>query len=349
MHQRTELEQLGEFGLIKHLTQNIQIIRSSTIKGVGDDAAIIQPEEGQMVVTTDLLIEGIHFNLAYVPLQHLGYKAVAVNISDVCAMNAKPTHITVSIAVSNRFSVEALDELYEGILAACQEYNVDLVGGDTSSAHTGLCISVTAIGFGDRNKLVRRSGAKIHDLLCVTGDLGGAYMGLQLLEREKKIFLESPQIQPDLGGHDYIVKRQLKPEARMDVIILFEKLELVPTAMIDISDGLASEVLHIAHESHCGCSVYEEKIPVDPMTAKAAKEFGLDATTCALNGGEDYELLFTIHQKDFDKVKGSPHITVIGHITDANSGNILITRDGSVQDLKAQGWMAFQKSSDNIL
>lgn len=343
MDTRTELEQLGEFGLIARLAGNIKIKRTSTMTGVGDDAAIVQPESNRLVLTTDFLIEGIHFDLAYVPLKHLGYKAVVVNLSDVCAMNAKPTHITVSVALSNRFSVEALDELYYGINTACENYNVDLVGGDTSSSTSGLCISITAIGFGESHKLVSRSGAKLHDLLCVTGDLGAAYVGLQVLEREKKIFLEAPGVQPDLGGFDYIIKRQLKPEARLDVIDLFGKNQLIPTSMIDVSDGLASEILHLSDRSKCGIKLYEDKLPIDPMTARTACDFGLDPTTCALNGGEDYELLFTVNQKDYDKVKGSPHITVIGHVTDLQAGCCLITRDGMTHEIKAQGWNAFPK------
>ncbi|MEN9347156.1 MAG: thiamine-phosphate kinase [Bacteroidota bacterium] len=339
---RTELSALGEFGLIAHLTDTLPLIKNTTVKGAGDDAAIIEPPAGeQMVITTDLLLEGVHFDLMYVPLVHLGYKAVVVNLSDVYAMNAQPHQITVSIAMSNRFSVEAIDEIYTGIRKACEYYKVDLVGGDTSSAVNGLLISVTAIGFSKPEKLVTRSGAREGDLLCVSGDLGGAFMGLQVLEREKKVFKEAPGAQPDLSGYDYILERQLKPEARRDIIGLLEKLEVQPTAMIDISDGLASEILHLAKQSFVGCDLYEEKIPIDPQTIQAAKEFNIDHTTAALNGGEDYELLFTIKQSDYEKVKGNPSLSIIGHITEEHNGCRLITKGGGTVELKAQGWNAF--------
>jgi len=340
---RTELSELGEFGLIKHLTKNIVLKNESSVKGVGDDAAVIDYGSKQIVVTTDLLLEGIHFDLAYVPLQHLGYKAVVVNLSDVYAMNAIPKQITVSIGTSNRFSVEAIEELYKGIYIACEKYNVDLVGGDTSTSVSGLVISVTAIGEGEKENIVYRSGAKDSDLVCVTGDLGGAYMGLQLLEREKQIFKENPKIQPDLAGNDYILERQLKPEARKDIPTLLKALNILPTSMIDVSDGLASEVLHICTQSDVGCTIYEDKIPIDPTTYTKAREFNLDPTVCAMSGGEDYELLFTIDLKDYDKVKANPDITVIGHITGKSAGYQLITKGGTQHPISAQGWDAFLK------
>jgi thiamine-monophosphate kinase len=339
---RTELQELGEFGLIKHLTENILLKNKSSLKGVGDDAAIIDvPANKKMVVTTDMLVEGIHFDLMYVPLQHLGYKSVVVNLSDVFAMNAIPEQITVSIALSNRFSLEAVEELYAGIYLACDQYGVDLIGGDTTSSRSGLVISVTAIGYAQEEKMTTRSGARENDLLVVSGDLGGAYMGLQVLEREKTVFKEVPDAQPELSGYNYILERQLKPEARMDVIDLLEKLDVLPTSMIDISDGLASEVKHLSEESSVGFDLYEEKIPVSPRTIEAADEFNLDRTTCALSGGEDYELLFTIKQSDFDKIKGNPNFTVIGHATAESMGCRLVTRSGETIELKAQGWNSF--------
>lgn len=344
-NKRTELESLGEFGLIKHLTQYIVPRQHSTIKGIGDDAAIIAPEKDeQIVVTTDMLVEGVHFDLSYTPLKHLGYKAVVVNLSDVYAMNAHPKQITVSLAVSNRFSLEALEELYSGIQTACEIYGVDLVGGDTTSTKSGLVISVTAIGHANDRKLVTRAGARENDLIVVSGDLGGAYLGLQVLEREKGVYQAAPTVQPDLAGYDYVLERQLKPEARKDIIELLATLDVKPTAMIDISDGLASELLHIADQSIVGCDIYEEKIPVSPEVINAAKEFGMDHTMCALSGGEDYELLFTIRQSDFDKIKGNPHLTVIGHVTDASQGCRMIAKGGSVIALTAQGWDAFLAS-----
>ena len=338
---RTELSSIGEFGLIKHLTQHIEIQNASTIKGVGDDAAVIEYKNKQIVVTTDMLVEGVHFDLAYMPLKHLGYKAVVSNVSDVYAMNAEPRQITVSIAVSNRFSVESVEEIYSGIYLACKRYEVDLVGGDTTSSKSGLVISITAIGEADKDDLVYRNGAKEKNLICVTGDLGGAYVGLQLLEREKKIFIDNPNIQPELEGNDYILERQLKPEARKDIPTILKELKVKPTAMIDISDGLASELMHICTQSGVGCSVYEEKIPLDPTTYSKAREFNMDPTLCALSGGEDYELLFTIDLDDFEKVKGHPDITVIGHITDKNSGYQLISKSGTQHPITAQGWNAF--------
>ena len=341
--QRTELGQLGEFGLIDHLTKKFKNNLPTTIKGVGDDAAVIFiSEEESLLVSTDFLLEGVHFNLMYMPLKHLGYKAVAVNVSDICAMNGVAEQITVSIAVSSRFPVEALEELYEGIQLACEQYNIDLIGGDTASSLTGLMISVTAVGRAKTNEITYRTGAKEHDLLVVTGDLGGAYMGLQVLEREKEVFKASPSIQPDLDGHDYIIERQLKPEARKDIIGFLKTLEVVPTSMIDISDGLASEILHLCKASNVGCHVYDEKIPIDAQTSIAAIDFNLDPHTCALNGGEDYELLFTVAQSDFEKIKGNPNMTIIGHITDATDGIYYVDKNGSAIELAAQGWNHFK-------
>ncbi len=339
---RTELSSIGEFGLIDEITKEFGTVNNSSILGVGDDAAIIdRGENTATLVSTDMLIEGVHFNLMYVPLKHLGYKAVAVNLSDICAMNGKPEQIVVSMAVSNRFSLEAMKELYSGIKAACDHYKVDLVGGDTTSSTSGLIISITAIGSVDKDRVVKRSGAKENDLLVVTGDLGGAYMGLQVLERERAVYEENPSIQPDLDGHDYIIQRQLKPEARIDVIDFLRELNVVPTSMIDISDGLASEVLHICKASNVGCHVYDEKLPIDGATSMTAIDFNLDPNTCALNGGEDYELLFTIDQKDYDKIKGNPHMTVIGHITHPSNGIYYVDKNGSAIELRAQGWNHF--------
>ncbi len=338
---RTELSSLGEFGLIKHLTQFIEIKNESTIKGIGDDAAVIDYKNKQTVVSTDMLVEGVHFDLAYMPLKHLGFKSVSVNLSDIYAMNATPKQITISLAISNRFSVEALEELYAGFMMACKKHNVDIVGGDTTTSKSGLVISITAIGEAESDEIVYRNTAKEGDLLCVTGDLGAAYVGLQLLEREKKIFMESPGVQPDLEGNDYILERQLKPEARKDIPVLLKKLELKPTAMIDISDGLASEILHITTQSDLGCNLFEEKIPIDPSTYNMAREFNLDPTMCALSGGEDYELLFTIDQADFPKVKANPDITVIGHLTNSKEGVNLISKAGTSIPLTAQGWDSF--------
>ena len=338
---RTELSTLGEFGLIDHLTKHFEITNSSTVKGVGDDAAILSHGEICSVVTTDMLIEGVHFDLSYVPLKHLGYKAVIVNLSDVCAMNAQPKQITVSIAVSSKFSLEALEELYMGIKAACSNYKVDLIGGDTCSSRSGLVISITAIGEAKSEDIVYRNGAKEKDLICVSGDLGGAYMGLQLLEREKSVFKENPNLQPDLEGNDYILERQLKPEARIDIPIILKNIGVKPTSMIDISDGLASELFHLCKQSGTGCQLFEEKIPIDPMTHERAREFNLDPTVCALSGGEDYELLFTIPLVDYDKVANNPDITVIGHMTHKDSGLNLVTKNGISAPLKAQGWDAF--------
>jgi len=340
---KTELSTLGEFGLIRHLTEKIQLQNHGSLIGVGDDAAVIDNAGKLTVVSTDMLVEGVHFDLSYVPFKHLGYKAVMVNLSDIFAMNAIPHQITVSIALSSRFPLEAVEELYDGIFKACAKWKVDLVGGDTTSSTSGLIISVTAIGSAVKEELVYRNTAKEKDLICVSGDLGGAYTGLLLLEREKEVYKSNPGIQPDLEGNDYILERQLKPEARGDMIEMFKELDLKPTSMIDISDGLASELLHICTSSGVGCNLYEEKLPIDPMTFERARAFNLDPTTCVLNGGEDYELLFTIAMSDYDKVKGNPHITVIGHITEKNSGTNLVIRDGSVHPLTAQGWDAFQQ------
>ncbi|MGV9012695.1 MAG: thiamine-phosphate kinase [Flavobacteriales bacterium] len=340
---RTELSTLGEFGLIDRLTAAVELVNPSSIQGIGDDAAVIDPQGQVQVVTTDMLVEGVHFDLGYVPLKHLGYKAMTVNFSDVYAMNATPKQVTVAIAISNRFSLEAMDELYAGMLAACHVHGVDLVGGDTTSSTSGLVLSITAIGSAKKEDIVYRHGAKEGDLLVVSGDLGGAFMGLQVLEREKAVFKQDPNVQPDLAGFDYILERQLKPEARRDVISMFTEMKLKPTAMIDISDGLASEALHIARRSGLGVKLYEEKFPMDPVTVSTAHDFNLDPTTCALNGGEDYELLFTIAQSDHDKVKGSPHFTIVGHMTDAASGYQLVDRQGGQHPLKAQGWDALLK------
>jgi thiamine-monophosphate kinase len=338
----TDISDLGEFGLIDQLTKNFELKNENSLVGVGDDAAVIQVSEDTVqLISTDMLVEGIHFNLMYMPLKHLGYKAVAVNVSDICAMNGIAQQITVSLAVSSRFPLEALEELYEGIHLACTNYGVDLVGGDTTSSTSGLVINVTVLGTAKKEDVVYRSGAKEYDLLVVTGDLGAAYMGLQVLEREKEVFKANPSIQPDLDGHDYIIERQLKPEARKDIIGYLKELEVKPTAMIDISDGLASEILHLCKASKVGCHVYDEKVPIDAKTSMTAIDFNLDPNTCALNGGEDYELLFTIDQKDFDKIKGNPHMTVIGHITNENDGIYYVDKNGSAITLKAQGWKHF--------
>lgn len=337
----TTLSQLGEFGLIDLINKSVELTESSTIKGIGDDAAVLDFSNKQTLISTDLLLEGIHFDLRYVPLKHLGYKAVQVNLSDICAMNGTASQITFSIGLSSKFPLEAVEELYEGALLACKKYKVDLIGGDTSASKQGLVISVTSIGYADADEVVYRNGAQDGDLICVSGDLGGAYVGLQLLEREKQIFLENPAIQPDLEGKDYIVERQLKPEARKDIVELLRDNKIKPTAMIDVSDGLASEIFHICKQSDKGCRLYEDKIPIDPMTYDTARDFGLDPTVCALSGGEDYELLFTIPQDVYDQVKGLLEISVIGHITQASAGCKLITKSGNEHDIKAQGWKAF--------
>ena len=338
---RTPLEQLGEFGLISHLTKDFELNQTSTIKGIGDDAAVLDLTDQKTVISTDLLIEGVHFDLSYMPLKHLGYKSVVVNLSDIYAMNAMATQITVSIAVSNRFPLEALEEFYAGVTLACKMYNVDLIGGDTTSSTKGMLISITAIGQVSDEKLVMRSGSKENDLLVVTGDLGGAYLGLQVLEREKEVFKVDPNNQPDLEPYSYIIERQLKPEARKDIVELLEKLEVHPTSMIDISDGLSSEILHLCSQGDVGCNLYEDKIPLDPTVIAASEEFKMDSTMIALSGGEDYELLFTIDQKEFPKIKGNPNLTVLGHITHKNEGAHLISRNGSKIPLSAQGWNSF--------
>jgi thiamine-monophosphate kinase len=338
---RNEISALGEFGLIEHLTKNIQLTNESTKLGVGDDAAIIKYDNLETLISSDLLLEGIHFDLSYVPLKHLGYKAIVVNLSDIYAMNGKPEQVLVNIGLSNRFSLEAIEELYQGMLIACSRYGVDLIGGDTSSSQQGLVISVTALGKAKNERIAKRSGAKINDLICVSGDLGAAYMGLQLLEREKSVYLSNPAIQPDLEGFDYLVERQLKPEARKDIFELLEKLAVIPTAMIDVSDGLASELIHICNASSLGCSIYEEKLPIDPLTYSTAREFNLDPSITALSGGEDYELLFCISQADFEKVKNNADISIIGHITEQNAGMNMISKSGIQHPLKAQGWNAF--------
>ena len=341
----TNLAELGEFGLIKHLTQHIELYQPSTIKGVGDDAAVINYEDLQTVISTDILIEGVHFDLTYVPLRHLGYKSVIVNLSDVYAMNAHPKQILVSIALSNRFKLEAIEELYSGMLAACKKYKVDLVGGDTTSSLSGLVISITAIGGVKKDDITYRNGAKETNLLCVSGDLGGAYMGLQILEREKSVFKENPKLQPDLEGKDYLLERQLKPEARKDIIETLHSIGIKPTAMIDVSDGLSSEILHLCSQSDVGVELYEEKIPIDSLTYETAREFNLDPTLCSLSGGEDYELLFTVDINEYEKLKNSMDITIIGHITDKAKGCNMISKSGTVHELKAQGWNALLKKN----
>ena len=343
MENRTEIADLGEFGLIEHLTKNFEIHNASTILGIGDDAAVIDHFGKQTVVSTDMLVEGIHFDLMYTPLRHLGYKSVIVNLSDIYAMNATPTQITMNIAFSNRFSLEALDEFYEGVYAACEKYHVDLIGGDTSSSNKGFIISVTAIGEITPGKAVKRSGAQTGDLLCVSGFLGGAFLGLTILEREKKIYLENPGVQPDLEEQQYIVGRMLKPEARKDIIEFFEQQNIVPTSMMDVSDGLSSETLHICKQSMVGCKIYEDKIPVHDDAKQFAYKLELDPTACALSGGEDYELLFTIPQSEHDKIVLNEQISVIGYMTDVEEGVHIITKGGNTHKLTAQGWNAFVK------
>jgi thiamine-monophosphate kinase len=336
--ERTEISSLGEFGLIEHLTKNIEIQNASTILGVGDDAAVIDHFGKQTVITTDLLIEGVHFDLSYTPLKHLGYKSVIVNLSDIYAMNAVPTQITLSLGISNRFSVEAVDEFYEGVYAACDKYGVDLIGGDTSSSQKGFIISVTAIGEVAPDKFVKRSTAQKGDLICVSGTLGAAYVGLLFLEREKKIFIESPGVQPDLEGETYVIGRLLKPEARKDIIEFLGSQGITPTAMMDISDGLSSEILHICKDSNLGCVLYEEKLPMAEEMKKAAFKFEIDPTACALSGGEDYELLFTIPQTEYDKLVLNEEISVVGYMTEAEQGAHIITKGGGKHPVTAQGW-----------
>lgn len=339
--QRTEVSSMGEFGLIEHLTSRFEL-KNNTRKGVGDDAAVIIPTPGmETVVSTDLLVEGVHFDLSYFPMKHLGYKSVVVNLSDIYAMNARPKQITVSVALSSRFSLEAMEELYAGIKLACDHYQVDMVGGDTSASKQGLIISVTAIGEAKPEDLVFRSGAKPNELLVVSGDLGGAYCGFQLLEREKRVYLDNPALQPDLSGHDYILERQLKPEARKDVTDILRSLDIQPTSMMDVSDGLSSECFHMAKASGTGITIYEDKIPIDPTTYNFARELDLDPTMCALSGGEDYELLFTVKQEDFPKLEHHPDFSIIGYVTEATEGLHLITKSGNRHPLVAQGWKAF--------
>ena len=342
--QLTPISALGEFGLIKRLTEKFSLVNKSSELSVGDDAAVIDSEGKKIVVTTDVLAEGVHFNLGYVPLKHLGYKAVVVNLSDVAAMNAVPTQILVSVAVSNRFPVEALDEIYAGIKLACDYYKVDLVGGDTTSSTSGLVMSITAIGMESADKIVKRNGAKTNDLLVVSGDLGGAYLGLQILEREHSVFLANPDMQPEMEGYDYILERQLKPEARTDVKKILEELDVLPTSMIDVSDGLASEILHLSDQSKIGFRLYEEKIPMDTLTITTADELNLNPVMCALSGGEDYELLFTISPNDYDKIKNHPDFTVIGHAVDLEQGNFMVARGSNeLVAITAQGWDPFLK------
>ncbi len=341
--QRTEISELGEFGLIDYLTKNNETQQASTILSVGDDAAILDNFGKQTVVSTDLLVEGVHFDLMYTPLKHLGYKAVAVNLSDICAMMATPTQITIGLAISNRFSVEALEDFYEGVYAACERYNVDLVGGDTTSSTKGFIISITAIGEVTPNKFVTRSGAKVNDLICVSGDLGGAYLGLQLLEREKRIYMENKGVQPDLQNQNYLIGRILKPEPRVDIVNWLSEQNIMPTSMIDISDGLSSEILHICKQSGVGAVIHENKIPVSEEAKSLGMQFNIPTITCALSGGEDYELLFTIDQNDYDKVVNSENISVIGYIAEASEGVHLITPSGNKHAIIAQGWNTFNK------
>ena len=341
----TPISTLGEFGLIKHLTQFFPVENASTELGVGDDAAIINAEGKKVLVSTDMFTEGVHFNLGYTPLKHLGYKVVVAGISDIAAMNAVPTQIMISVAVSNRFPVEALEEIYAGVQLACRRYKVDLVGGDTTSSQTGLVINVTTVGLESSEKIISRKGVKPNDLLVVTGDLGGAYMGLQILEREHSVYLKNPNMQPEMEGYDYILERQLKPEARTDIKGILEELGVKPTSMIDVSDGLASEVLHLSDRSKVGFRIYEEKIPMDELTISTADEFNLNPVMTALNGGEDYELLFTISQADFDKIKNNPDFTIIGHAVEEEQGNYLVLRGSNeLAELTAQGWDAYLKS-----
>lgn len=338
----TPISKYGEFGLIKHLTENFGFANASTELSIGDDCAVIDAQGKKLVVTTDVLAEGVHFNLGYVPLKHLGYKAVVVNLSDIAAMNATPTQILVSLAVSNRFPVEALEEIYEGIALACKRYNVDLVGGDTTSSTSGLVMSITAMGLEDSDKIVKRSTAKVNDLLVVTGDLGGAYLGLQILEREHSVYLANPNMQPEMEGYDFILERQLKPEARTDIKKTLEELGVKPTSMIDISDGLSSEILHLSDQSKVGFRLYEDKIPMDSLTISTAEELNLNPVMCALNGGEDFELLFTISPEDFEKIRNHPDFSIIGHTVDLEQGNFLVARGSNeLIALNAQGWDAF--------
>ncbi|MCT4581297.1 MAG: thiamine-phosphate kinase [Flavobacteriales bacterium] len=338
-----KIDELGEFGLIDHITKNVKIRNASTKLGIGDDAAIVNMADSDLVITTDMLVEGVHFDMVYTPLKHLGYKAVVVNVSDIYAMNAQPRQITVSLAISSKYSVGAVEEIYDGIRLAAERYGVDVIGGDTTSSLSGLVISITAVGEVAKGQAVTRAGAKENDLVVLSGDVGGAYIGLTLLQQEKEVWKVNPNSQPDFTGKDYVLERQLKPEARKDIVALLKQLGVVPTSMIDVSDGVSSEVMHLCKHSAVGCNIYEEKLPIDPTTYQSARDFNLDPTMCALNGGEDYELLFTISQDDFDKIKGNPNLTVIGHITTKESGLNLITSGGSVTPLKAQGWDGLKK------
>jgi len=343
---KTNLSELGEFGLIDHLTKNFSPKLESTVRAIGDDAAVLDFKNKQTLVSTDLLVEGVHFDLAYMPLKHLGYKAVMVNLSDIYAMNGTATQITVSFAASNRFPVEALEELYAGIQLAAKLYNVDVIGGDTTSSTSGLMISVTAIGIAEKEEITYRNGAKANDLLVLSGDLGAAYMGLQVLEREKQVFKANPNSQPDLDQYTYLIERQLKPEARQDIPPLLKELDVQPTSMIDVSDGLSSEVIHLCKNSKLGANLFEEKIPLDPAVISVCEEFEIDSTMIALSGGEDYELLFTISQDDYDKIKGNPHLTVIGHMTEENEGMHLVTRANQKLPLIARGWNSMENKED---
>lgn len=345
--ENTPISEVGEFGLINQIAQNFEPKNNKVLKGIGDDAAVIETGDACLIVTTDMLTEGVHFDMMYSPLKHLGYKAVAVNLSDIYAMNGNPAQITVSIALSSKFTLEAVEEMYAGIKLACDNYKVDLVGGDTVSSLSGLTISVTALGYAQKEVITYRSGAKEHDLVCVSGDLGAAYMGLQILEREKKMFKENPNIQPELSGFDYLLERQLKPEPRKDIVKVLHDNGIVPTSMIDVSDGLSSELLHICKQSNVGCDIYLEKIPIDHLTAEAAEQFNLDPVTCALNGGEDYELLFTVKQSDYEIIKKIKGISVIGHITADASNARIVTQAGQAIAIKAFGWDAF-KNSDQM-
>lgn len=344
MSERTEITDLGEFGLIDHLTKNIELQNASSVLGVGDDAAVIDHFGKQTVITTDMLVEGIHFDLMYTPMKHLGYKSIVVNLSDIYAMNATPTQVTMSLAFSNRFSLEALDEFYEGVYAACEKYDVDLIGGDTCSSQKGFIISVTAIGEVTPDTFVKRSTAQKGDLLCCSGDLGAAYVGLLFLEREKQIYLENPKIQPDLEGESYVIGRLLKPEARKDIIDFFTQSGIRPTSMMDISDGLSSDILHICQDSNLGCRLYEEKIPIAEEMRRAAFKFEIDPTACALSGGEDYELLFTLPQSDYEKLVLNEQISVIGYMTEAEEGTKILTKGGGTHNITAQGWNAFKNT-----
>ena len=335
---RTELSQLGEFGLINRLAQGISTQNHSTVMGIGDDAAVINTGDQYGLLAADMLVEGVHFDLSYVPLQHLGYKAISVNVSDIASMNGKPEQVTVSLGLSNRFSVEAIEALYEGMKAAAKAFQVDIVGGDTTTSKSGLIISISVFGKVEKEKVAYRKGAKVGDILCATGDLGGAFMGLQVMEREKQAFMANPNLQPQLENYEYIVQRQLKPIARMDIIHELAEFGVVPTSMIDISDGLASECLHLSTHSGVGIQIYEDKIPIDRQTYETAVEFNLDPITCALNGGEDYELLFTIKQEDYEKLEKHEDIHFIGHTQELTKGNRLVTKNNNLVELKAQGW-----------